>query len=139
MNPFSYGGVVSGSYFFNRTIEIGKLKTDLKNNNNVILYAPRKYGKTSLVTKVLDELETENYNTIYLDFFNVIDKNKFIEIYAKKLLQKRKISIEAIIKSFTKFVKNITPSVKFDNLGNPSFELNINKSEIGRASCRERV
>ena len=133
MNPFSYGGVVSGSYFFNRTNEIGKLKTDLKNNNNVILYAPRKYGKTSLVTKVLDELETENYNTIYLDFFNVIDKNKFIEIYAKKLLQKRKLSIEAIIKSFAKFVKNITPSVKFDNLGNPSFELNINKSDTNRS------
>jgi hypothetical protein len=129
MNPFSYGGVVSGKYFFNRTKEISQLKRDLINGHNIILYAPRKYGKTSLIKRVLEELERENFNTIYIDFFNVIDKNKFTEIYAKKLLQKRKHSIETVIKSFTKFVKNITPSVKFDSLGNAVFELNIKESD----------
>ncbi len=129
MNPFSYGGVVIGNYFFNRVDEIQQLKTDLKNGNNVILYAPRKYGKTSLVNKVLNELEKENYNTIYLDIFNVIDKNKFVELYAKKLLKKKKLSLEEAIKSFKKFVKNISPTVKFDNLGNPSFEFSVNASE----------
>ena len=129
MNPFSYGGVVIGNNFFDRVDEIQQLKTDLKNGNNVILYAPRKYGKTSLVNKVLNELEKENYNTIYLDIFNVIDKNKFVELYAKKLLKKKKLSLEEAIKSFKKFVKNISPTVKFDNLGNPSFEFSVNASE----------
>ena len=78
MNPFSYGSVVSGNYFFNRVKEIKQLKADLISGNNVILYAPRKFGKTSLVFKVLNELKKKNYHTVYIDFFNVIDKNKFI-------------------------------------------------------------
>lgn len=130
MNPFSYGSVVSGDYFFNRIGEIEQIKTDLKNGNNLILYAPRKYGKTSLVNKVLNELEDENYNTIYLDFFNVIDKNKFVELYAKKLLKKQKLSIEDLLKKFSRFVKNLSPVVKVDSFGNPSFELSVINKEI---------
>jgi len=129
MNPFSYGSVVSGDYFFNRLEEIKQIKTDLKNGNNLILYAPRKFGKTSLVNKVLTELEDENYNTIYLDFFNVIDKNKFIELYAKKLLKKRKLSIDDLVKVFNKFVKSLSPTVKIDSLGNPTFELSVTNKE----------
>ncbi len=129
MNPFSYGSVVCGEYFYNRTEEISQLESDLTNGNNIILYAPRKYGKTSLINRVLENLEKKNFNTIYIDFFNVIDRNKFIELYVKKLLQKRKFSVEEIIKSFNKFVKNITPSVKFDNFGNPSFELSISERD----------
>ncbi|MBU0560648.1 MAG: AAA-like domain-containing protein [Bacteroidetes bacterium] len=125
MNPFSYGSVVSGSYFFNRVEEIAQIKTDLINGNNLILYAPRKYGKTSLVNKVLTELDSENYNTIYLDFFNVIDRNKFIELYAKKLLNKRKLSIEELFKVFNKFVKSLSPLVKIDSFGNPTFEISV--------------
>jgi len=130
MNPFSYGGVVTGSYFYNRKDEINKLKSDIKSGNNIILYAPRRYGKTSLITKVLAALEKENYNTIYLDFFNVIDRKKFVELYAKKILARKKYSIEEIIKGFKKFVKNIIPSVSFDNFGNPSFELSFNNKDI---------
>lgn len=125
MNPFSYGSVVSGDYFFDRSEEVKQIKTDLKNGNNLILYAPRKFGKTSLVNKVLDELEKEKYNTVYLDFFNVIDKNKFVQLYAKKLLKKKKLSIEELLKSFGKFVKSLSPAVKIDTFGNPSFELSI--------------
>ena len=93
MNPFSYGSVVSGDYFFDRSEEVKQIKTDLKNGNNLILYAPRKFGKTSLVNKVLEELENEKYNTVYLDFFNVIDKNKFVQLYAKKLLKKKNTTL----------------------------------------------
>lgn len=125
MNPFSYGSVVSGDYFFDRSEEVKQIKTDLKNGNNLILYAPRKFGKTSLVNKVLEELENEKYNTVYLDFFNVIDKNKFVQLYAKKLLKKKKLSIEELLKSFGKFVKSLSPAVKIDTFGNPSFELSI--------------
>ena len=130
MNPFSYGSVVSGDYFFDRLEEVEQIKTDLKNGNNLILYAPRKFGKTSLINKVLDELETEKYNTVYLDFFNVIDKNKFVQLYAKKLLKKKKLSIEELLKSFGKFVKSFSPAVKIDAFGNPSFELSIVNREI---------
>jgi predicted AAA+ superfamily ATPase len=51
MNPFKYGGVVKGKYFYNRTKEIQQLKSDIKSGNNLILFAPRRFGKTSLISK----------------------------------------------------------------------------------------
>jgi AAA+ ATPase superfamily predicted ATPase len=57
MNPFKYGRVVSDPYFVGRKDEINEIELNLKSSNNLILYAPRRYGKTSLIKKVLAELE----------------------------------------------------------------------------------
>lgn len=122
MNPFKYGSVVTGEYFFDRINEIKKIKNDLKGGNNLILYAPRRYGKTSLITKTLFELENEGFTTIYLDFFNVISKNKFVELYARTILNKNKSAWKKAIQTFRKFVNNIIPSVTFDETGSPSFK-----------------
>ena len=122
MNPFKYGSVVTGEYFFDRINETKKIKNDIKGGNNLVLYAPRRYGKTSLITKILFELENEGFTTIYLDFFNVISKNKFVELYARTILDKKKSSWKEAIQTFRKFVSSIIPSVTFNETGSPSFQ-----------------
>jgi AAA+ ATPase superfamily predicted ATPase len=57
MNPFSYGTVVSGDYFYDRKEECKRIVTTLSNGNNMVLFAPCRYGKTSLVFQVIDQLE----------------------------------------------------------------------------------
>jgi AAA+ ATPase superfamily predicted ATPase len=57
MNPFKYGTVVKDRNFINRKKEIAQIKDDLLNGNNIILYAPRRYGKTSLVKQILNDLK----------------------------------------------------------------------------------
>jgi hypothetical protein len=128
MNPFRYGTVVTGEYFYDRTEDLKSIKNDIKNGNNLIIYAPRRYGKTSLITKVLDELEKEGMNTIYLDFFKVHDRRIFLELYSLKILEKQHITAKRIIKQFRKFVKSIVPSVTFDATGNSSFQIQIPNS-----------
>lgn len=128
MNPFRYGTVVTGEYFYDRTEDLKSIKNDIKNGNNLIIYAPRRYGKTSLITKVLDELEKEGMNTIYLDFFKIHDRRKFLELYSLKILEKQHITAKRIIKQFRKFVKSIVPSVTFDATGNSSFQIQIQNS-----------
>ena len=128
MNPFKYGGVVSGEFFYNRVDDVKKIKADIQNGNNLIIYAPRRYGKTSLIIKILSELENKSINTIYIDFFNVIDQKKFLEIYSIKVLQKQKLSVEKAITQFRSFVRNLVPSVTFDKDGNPSFQMNFQEN-----------
>lgn len=124
MNPFRYGNIVSGEYFYDREEILSSLKSDIKSGNNLIIYAPRRYGKTSLILKVLSELENEGMNVVYLDFFNVINLDKFVELYSLRLLKARKnISFEKLLKQFRSFVKSIVPSVSFDDSGLPSFSL----------------
>ena len=60
-NPFKYGGEVSGYRFYDRKEDAKKLHRRLADGStNVVLYAPRRYGKTSLVLKVLEQLRTED-------------------------------------------------------------------------------
>ena len=44
MNPFSYGTVVRKPFFFDRIEEKEKIIKTLKGGNNLVLYAPRRYG-----------------------------------------------------------------------------------------------
>lgn len=105
MNPFKYGRVVSDPYFVGRKDEINEIELNLKSGNNLILYAPRRYGKTSLIKKVLAELEQNNdIITIYVDFFQVISQKKFIDLYSRKILENNKSSFEKTLSIFKKFV-----------------------------------
>ena len=57
-NPFKYGKEVTGYQFYDRTESRDELYRLLKDGvANVVLYAPRRYGKTSLVVNVLQRLD----------------------------------------------------------------------------------
>jgi hypothetical protein len=47
-NPFHYGTPAEGDYFTGRRAELDALVSRIRNGINVVLVAPRRYGKTSL-------------------------------------------------------------------------------------------
>ena len=55
-NPFKFGSIVDEPYFTNRVEEIEKLKNVLNSENHLIIISPRRFGKTSLIHKVVKEL-----------------------------------------------------------------------------------
>lgn len=122
-NPFKFGNIVYGEYFYNREEDLLRIKQVLQGGNNITLYAPRRYGKTSLVKKALAELDTEGFNTVYIDFMKVYSREKFIENYISAIVKKNSSSIDNIIAKMAKYVSGIVPSLSFDNSGNPKFSL----------------
>ena len=122
MNPFSYGTVVKEPYFFDRKEELERIINTLTGGNNIVLYAPRRYGKTSLVMKAMDELEKKGYVCIYFDFMAVYSRESFVETFSKALLKKQN-NIQKALKFFAKFAKGIKASVTFDNNGMPDFSI----------------
>jgi AAA+ ATPase superfamily predicted ATPase len=56
-NPFKFGSIVDGPHFTNRTTEIGQVTSVLKSANHLVLISPRRYGKSSLVYKVLRDFD----------------------------------------------------------------------------------
>jgi len=121
LNPFKFGNIVSGENFYNREDELLRIKQTLKGGNNITLYAPRRYGKTSLVTKALNELSKEGYITVYVDFMSVYSKETFIKNYTKAIAEKQSNKLEEATKLIAKLIRGIIPSVTFDNFGNPGF------------------
>jgi len=68
MNPFSIG-LARGDNFCNRTPEIALLLRNIASGIHTVLYAPRRYGKSSLAHVVLERLgETV---PVYVDLFKV--------------------------------------------------------------------
>lgn len=70
-NPFYTQTLPFDAPFCNRTVEIKELRQHALNGVNVVLYSPRRYGKTSLVRKIQAQLANEGVLTIFADFFGV--------------------------------------------------------------------
>lgn len=122
-NPFKFGYIVSGDFFYNREEELLRIKQTLSGGNNVTLYAPRRYGKSSLVKKALKELENEGYTTVYLDFMSVYSRETFIKNYTRAIADKKSTSLESMVKKIAGFISGIVPSITFDSAGIPTFSL----------------
>ena len=85
-NPFKFGKEVSGDQFYDREDAFGKLYRKLAGGScNVVMYAPRRYGKTSLVKKVFARLEDEGIPTVSIDLNKIANIEKFCEQYALAL------------------------------------------------------
>ena len=55
-NPFKYGPIALDESFTDRDAEVAELSTDALNGQDVVIFAPRRYGKTSLVHRVAQQL-----------------------------------------------------------------------------------
>ena len=122
-NPFKFGNIVSGDFFYNREDELLRIKQTLVGGNNITLYAPRRFGKSSLVNKALKELEEEGFTTVYLDIMSIYSRDTFIKNYTRAIAGKQSASLEKTIKKIAEFISGIVPSVAFDSTGMPTFSL----------------
>jgi len=97
-NPFKFGTIVDGEFFTDREDEITRIKSYIMGENHMIIISPRRYGKTSLIRKVLNESKRKN---IYLDLQLVFSPDDFAAQLLKRIyrifpMQK----IRGFIKSF---------------------------------------
>lgn len=58
-SPFVYGTTVSSHAFTNREKDVQKLKSNLLNGINTTIISPRRWGKSSLVEKVIREINAK--------------------------------------------------------------------------------
>lgn len=68
MNPFVAGKVVTGDAFADRQTLLAELLIDVTSSQNIILFGPRRIGKTSLVRELLSEAKNNHgMSAIYID------------------------------------------------------------------------
>ncbi len=112
MNPFSYGTVVREPYFFDRKEECRRIISTLSGGNNLVLFAPRRFGKTSLIFRAIEELEKRGFICIYFDFMLFYSRESFIEAYSKAIISKRG-NIQKAVKSIGKACKRNSTQIGF--------------------------
>jgi hypothetical protein len=78
-NPFRYGDIVTGAAFADRTDEVSQLRTDVAGGQNVVVIAPRRTGKSSLMRVCVDALRAEGALVAECDLFAAPDKGRLVE------------------------------------------------------------
>ncbi|MHB0976457.1 MAG: AAA family ATPase [Candidatus Aquicultorales bacterium] len=133
-NPFIFGKVVKGAHFTDREREVAELTDDLKGGQNVLLFSPRRYGKTSLILKVRDRLAAEGLLVAYVDFFPIGTKNQLAEAYAKALLKSTRGKVDDAIAFAQGLFSRLRASITIRPDGMPELELTVSDAgDINRA------
>lgn len=110
-NPFKYGKEVSGEQFYDRLEASRLLYRHLANgSSNVVMYAPRRYGKTSLVKTVLAKFNGEGVRTIYFDMNRVESVEKFCEEYASAVCSAAG-KVSSLLQSVTDYLSHLHPTL----------------------------
>lgn len=111
-NPFYYGNEVSGDDFCDREQELHELTGDVRSGLNVLLYAPRRIGKTSLLRKLQRELvQSDEYVAVFFDFFSVSSVDEFIQGYFNAVAKSFDTVPERVM-SLLKSVLKVRPNIQ---------------------------
>ena len=114
-NPFVYGETVTGENFCNRVQEINELVNDIENGTNIIIFSPRRYGKTSLINQVLNSTKQKGIISFYVDLYPAVNKQKFIEIYARAISSGLTGKTSKIVKKLKEYLPRIIPKVAMND------------------------
>ena len=79
-NPFKFGTLVDGEFFTDRISELEDIQRTLESENHLVLISPRRFGKSSLVTKAV---KASGRPSISLNMQNMLS----IEDFASKILR----------------------------------------------------
>ncbi len=112
-NPFVIREIEADEPFCDRTVELRELASYASSFSNVVLYSPRRYGKTSLIKRVQKELQDKGVMTIYADFFGLVSIGEVANRLAEHLYAYCHKD-ESLFKKAMKFIKIWRPVIRPD-------------------------
>jgi len=127
-NPFVLVGYQGPEYFCDREHETEKLLSWIRNDNNVTLIAPRRYGKTGLIHNVFARLPT-NYRGIYLDIYSTRSLAELTKLLAEAVVGAIETPVEKTLSTIGRFFKGLRPTVTPQTDGLPKFSFDIAPAE----------
>jgi hypothetical protein len=84
-NPFRFGALALDDAFTDRKEEVAELKADVRNGQDVVVFAPRRYGKSSLVWRASQELVREKVLVTSVDLMTTPTPAKLAEKLARAI------------------------------------------------------
>lgn len=134
-NPFILVPYESKELFCDRVEETRNIADYLLGGSNVTLISPRRYGKTGLIFRVLEELKEKDnsIDALYVDIYSSNCVDDFIKLFAEAIVNRLKK--KSTISSFFRFLGGIRPVISYDGIsGNPKVSITYQDEEEKRSS-----
>ena len=123
---FLFGTAVGGYNFIGREAEIKRLMANFTEGINTILISPRRIGKTSLVKKVKQLLEShEDVIVVYLDMFACKTEYEFYNALSAAVLKQTASHAEKWMEYAKDFIVRLTPKISFSPEANSDFSISL--------------
>lgn len=124
-NPFVYGEAVMGENFTDRTKELAEITRDLSSGERLFLISPRRYGKTSLILKALEELKKNDFYIVYMDLYKATSLQAFLEIYTRSIATAVETKTDKILKFFKNTLPGLRPTISLQPDGSASVGIEL--------------
>lgn len=122
---FVYGMSVGGNNFTDRIEETKRIKLDFENGVNVILISPRRMGKTSLIKKVISEIDNPMLKIIYMDIYDCRSEYDFYNRFAETIMKSTGNHLEQVMENIKRFLVRISPKISFSPEPNSEFSVSL--------------
>ena len=111
--PFVFGKAVSDSNFIGREEESERLRQNFSYGVNTVLMSPRRWGKTSIVHRVGDEVKTDKLLVVYIDIFSCRDEYDFYNKFAEQILTQTENRFEKWKDLAFDFIARLSPKINY--------------------------
>jgi hypothetical protein len=141
-NPFRYGGLALDEAFADRERDLKELVTDVRNGQDVVVFAPRRYGKSSLLWRAAAELTKRRVLVAAVDLMTAPSKQKLAEKLAGVIYEQIASPLErAREKALAPFRGlRVQPVVNVDPLdGSLSFSFGVGRRTADIDATLERL
>ena len=138
-NPFPVNGYRSPQLFCDREAETATLSSALRNGRHVMLYSPRRYGKTGLIQHVFNGLaKVRGARTVFADVYAAHDAHEFNTILLNGVHQALNPTPKQFLKNVMTWFSALRPVISMDELsGQPSISLERGDAKREAATTRE--
>jgi hypothetical protein len=126
-NPFYFREIPIDAPFCNRKNEMKELGSHAVNKANVVLFSPRRFGKTSLVKRLQAELVKQGTTPLYIDFFGVDSIDDLASRLASRIYATAGDS-EPLLKKIMRFLTAWRPVFRPD----PEYGVSLSVEPSGR-------
>ena len=135
-SPFIYGTIVSIQSFTNREAESAKLQSNLLNGINTTIISPRRWGKSSLVEKVITDINKKDKKTktVIIDLFSVSSEEEFLEQFAREVIKASSSKWQEWMSSGKEFFKKLIPKLSIGIDPSTDFSLSFDWHELKKNS-----
>lgn len=130
--PFTFGKIALDKDFTNREKETIRLVQNFTSLTHTILISPRRWGKSSLVTKAskiaLDK--NKKLRFCFIDLNNVRTEEQFYEYFATEILKVSSTKLESIVDSAKQLLGRFIPTITVNPTPESNLQLGLDWSEV---------
>lgn len=130
-NPFYLTNKIPPQFFCDRETETKQLLKSIENQENVVLVAQRRIGKTGLINHCFDlEYVRDNYYTVSIDILHTSSLKEFVKELGNAAFATVAQKSEKLRRSFLTTLKSLTASIGYDPVtATPTFNIRLGDVE----------